>query len=142
MACRVNVSEAILEKTDLESGLEKVFTCVLYAVFGCDSADIHIGGVKQFKDLSQRLLGRVHSFKSGVLLYGLVASLVECQFLACIWKEFFVDAASSSTCYAMRRPNAAVLLERRMVGRVMVADKKDREGVEYLVLLTFLAFCL
>ena len=101
MACGINISEAILEKADLESGLEKVFACVLYAVFGCDSADIYIGCVKQFKDLSQRLLSRVHAVKSGVLLYGLVASLVECQFLACIWKELLVDTASSRTCDAM-----------------------------------------
>ena len=64
MVCVVNISEAILEKTDLESSLEQVLTCVLYTVFGSDSTYIYISGVKQFEDLPQGLLGRVHAFES------------------------------------------------------------------------------
>ena len=101
MVCVVNISEAILEKTDLESSLEKVFACVLYTVFGGDSTHIYVSGVKQFEDLSQGLLGGVHAFESRVLLESLVASFVEGQLLTCIRKQFRMDASSSSACNAV-----------------------------------------
>ena len=111
MVRMVNISEAILEEADLESGLLEVFACVAYAIFCRDSADVDVCGVKQFEDLSQSLLCCVDSFESRILLDCLVASLVEREFFRCIWAKVVVDLASACARHAMSRPYAALLLE-------------------------------
>ena len=62
MSLAVNIADAVLEKTDLETGLHEVFASVAYAVLGCDSAYLYISCVEQFQNLSERLAGIVDTF--------------------------------------------------------------------------------
>ena len=107
----VYICQAVLEKTDLEPCLEKVFAGVAHAVFRSDSAYIYIGRVKKLKDLSERLTCRVHAFESGILLHRLVASFVESQLFAGVRGKVSMDFPSMSACHAVRRPYATVLHE-------------------------------
>ena len=100
----VYICKAILQKMDLESGLEEILACVADAVFCCDSAYVYISCVEQFQNLSERLAGIVYTFITGVLLNGLVASFVESELFACVWKQVFMDLSAAGTGYAVRRP--------------------------------------
>ena len=112
-----------LQKMNLESRLEQVLAGVPYAIFGRDAADIYVSRVQQFQNLAQRLAGLVDSFESGVLLHSLVATLVKCEFLVYIRQKVFMYLTSSGSGNAVRRPYATLLLEGRMVGRMMVTDE-------------------
>ena len=83
----VYICNAILEKMDLESCLEKVFAGFADTVFGGYSADIYIGRVEQFQYLAKRLSGSVDAFVTRVLFSVSVASLVESELFAYIWKQ-------------------------------------------------------
>jgi hypothetical protein len=111
MARVVNISEAFLEQTDFEAGLEKVLASVPYAVFCCDSAHIYLFCVEEFEYLSERLSRFVLALKSGVLLLGLVASLVKCQLFAGVRLQILMDVSAACACNAVRRPYASLLLE-------------------------------
>ena len=103
----VYICKAILQKMDLESGLEEILACVADAVFRSDAADVYISCVEQFQNLSERLAGIVYTFITGVLLNGLVASFVESELLACVWKQVFMNLSSTGAGYAVGRPYAA-----------------------------------
>ena len=55
MTFMVDVCEAVLEQTHLESGFEKVLTSVPYAVFCSYSADVYLFSVEELEDFSERL---------------------------------------------------------------------------------------
>ena len=107
MAVMVYICDAVLEKAYLESSLQKILAGVPYAVFCCDAAYINFFGVEQFKDFSKRLSCIVFSFKSGILFDSLVASFVESELLACVWKQVFMNLSSTGAGYAVGRPYAA-----------------------------------
>ena len=138
----VYICDAVLEKMDLESGFQKIFASVTDAELSGDSAYIYIGGVEKLENLSKRLSGGIDAFISGVLFLCLVKSLVECEFLRNIWKEVVMYLTAMSSCNAMRRPYSPLLLEGRVVCRMMVTDEQDRKGVKDLMFLSSLSFCL
>lgn len=138
----IHICYAVLEQADLESGLEEIFAGVPYAVFCRDAAYINILGVEQFKDFPKRLSGIVGAFESGILLDGLVAAFVECEFFSSIWAQVFMYLTSSVAGYAMWRPYSALSSEGRVVCRMVVSDEKDREGVEDLMVFSSLALGL
>ena len=107
MALSCYVSDAILEKVHLETGLQEVFTSVFYTELGGYSADKHVCRVEEFQDLSQSLLCGVEALEAGVLLQRLVISLVECQFLADVRLQVFVYLATVRASPAMCRPGAS-----------------------------------
>ena len=111
MAFVIYISDTVLEKVDLESGLLQVFAGVADAVFGGDSAYIYICGVEEFQDLSERLSCIVHSLETGVLLDCLVASLVEGEFFGSIRKKVCMYLSSMGSGNAVRRPDSSLLLE-------------------------------
>ena len=100
----VYICKTILQKMNLEAGLEEVFACVAHAVFRSNAADVYVCSVKKLEDLSERLSCRVDALESGVLLYSLVASFVECELFACVWKQVGMDLSAAGTGYAVRRP--------------------------------------
>lgn len=139
MSLRVNICDAFFQQMYLESSLEDVFAGVADTVFCGDSAYIYIRSVEELEHFGQWLSCIVHCFKSGVLFGGFVASFVKGQFFTGIWCKVLMDFASSGSGYAMWRPDSSLLLERRVVYRVMVADEEDREGVKDFVVFTSLS---
>ena len=107
----IYVCQTVLEKVDFESGLKQVFAGVPHAIFGSNTAYIYICGVKQFKNLTKRLVCIVDSFESRILLNSLVATFVESQFLDSIRLELFVDFSSVCPCNAVRWPDSSIFLK-------------------------------
>ena len=107
----IHISNAVLEKVDLESGLHEIFACVADAVLRRDAAYVYVRCVKKPKDFAKGLTSIVHSVKARILFKSLVASLVKCQLFVYIWNQIGVDFTSTGSCNAVRRPYAAVFLE-------------------------------
>ena len=64
MTVMVYISDAFLEKMHLETGLEQVLACVADAIFGGDTADMHISSVQELQDFSKSLSCVVDAFES------------------------------------------------------------------------------
>ena len=107
----IHICYAVLQKMDLEACLEQVFASVADAELGRYSAYIYISRVEQFEDLAERLAGAVHALESGILLDSLVASLVKDEFLYGVRLELFMNLSTMCAGYAVRWPDAALLLE-------------------------------
>lgn len=128
MPLGINISDGFRKEPDLESCLHQILASISDTILCGDSTYIDILDVEQFQDLRKRLTTGIYSFKSGILLLKSVASLVESQTLIHIWAEQFVDFPSACPGDAMRRPDTAEILERRMVLWMSVTDKEDGEG--------------
>ena len=107
----IDITDAVFQKMHSESSLKQVFTCVSYAVFSGNPADIYVCGVQQLENLFEGLTGIIHSFIAGILLDGLVTSLVESQFLPDIGEKVLVYLSSVCAGNAVRRPYASLFLE-------------------------------
>ena len=112
MTCEVDICQTILQKADLESGLEEVFTSVSYTVFCRYAADIYLFGIKELEDLTKRLFCCIDTVETRVLFFCPVTSLVKGQLFAGIWLQILMDVSAACACHAVGRPNAALLLER------------------------------
>ncbi len=60
----IHIGDAVLEQMNLETGLEQVLACVADAIFGGDTADMHISSVQELQDFSKSLSCVVDAFES------------------------------------------------------------------------------
>ena len=111
VTCLIHVCQAVLEENHVETCLQKVLAGIPYAIFGGDSADIHVLRLQHCGNLAERLAGRVASVEAGILLHGPVTALVECEVLVGVRLQFIGDFPAPGPGYAMRRPDSSLLLE-------------------------------
>ena len=140
MAFCVDPGKCIFDEMHPETCFQKVFAGVSYAILSGNAADIDIPSIQKLKNLSQRLSGIVDALETGILFACLVASLVESELFDHIGLKVLVDITSMSSGNAVGRPDASLALERAVVGRMMVPDETDGEGVKYLIFSPFIAF--
>lgn len=111
MPCVIHICNAVGKEMHLETSLEKVLTGIAYAIFGGYSADIYVSSVHKLENFAERLVCIVYAFKTGILFYILVATLVKGEFFPYIWHEFFMYLASAGSGNAMWWPYASLILE-------------------------------
>ena len=91
MTFKVYIGEAVCEEMYSESGILEIFASVADAVFCGYSADIYVGGIKKFKNLSKGLLCIIKRFKTRVLLGSFIAAFVKSKLFADVWCEAFMN---------------------------------------------------